>query len=121
MNDISEFEPFVDQIADFFSILSEPSRVKIVHAICKEERSVSEIVVITGLTQTNVSRQLNHMLAAGVLSRRKAGTQAFFKVTDETLITMCRDVCIRLVSKMETDAERAKAAQKPFLLGMVMK
>jgi DNA-binding transcriptional ArsR family regulator len=121
MSDLTEFEPFVDQIADFFSILAEPSRVKIIHAICREERNVSEIVQATGLTQTNVSRQLNHMLAAGVLARRKQGTQAYFKVTDETLIQMCRDVCVRLVSKMETDAVRAKAAKKPFLLGMVMK
>jgi hypothetical protein len=30
-------------------------------------------------------------------------------------------VCIRLASKMETDADVAKAAAKPFLLGMTMK
>jgi DNA-binding transcriptional ArsR family regulator len=121
MSRIDEFEPFVEHIAKFFSLLSEPSRVKIVHAICREEKCVSEIIEITGLTQTNVSRQLNMMLDAGVLSRRKQGTQAFFKVTDETLINMCREVCINLVSKMEKDNTLAKAAKKPFLLGMVMK
>jgi DNA-binding transcriptional ArsR family regulator len=121
MSALTEFDPFVEQIAKFFSLLSEPSRLKIVHAICREERNVSDIVELTGLTQTNVSRQLNLMLNAGVLSRRKEGNQAFFTVSDETLIEVCRDVCIRLASKMETDADVAKAAKKPFLLGMTMK
>jgi DNA-binding transcriptional ArsR family regulator len=121
MSTLNEFDPFVEQIAKFFSLLSEPSRLKIVHVICREERNVSEIVALTGLTQTNVSRQLNLMLNAGVLARRKEGNQAFFTVSDETLIDVCRDVCIRLASKMETDADVAKAAKKPFLLGMTMK
>ncbi len=121
MSSMNEFDPFVVQIAKFFSLLAEPSRLKIVHAICREERNVSDIVELTGLTQTNVSRQLNLMLNAGVLTRRKVGNQAFFTVSDETLIEVCRDVCIRLASKMETDAELAKAAKKPFLLGMLMK
>jgi DNA-binding transcriptional ArsR family regulator len=121
MSTLNEFEPFVEQIAKFFSLLSEPSRLKIVHAICRDERNVTEIIALTGLSQTNVSRQLNIMLDAGVLTRRKAGTQAFFTVSDETLIEVCRDVCVRLASKMETDADLAKAAKKPFLLGMTMK
>jgi DNA-binding transcriptional ArsR family regulator len=116
-----EFEPFVEHIAKFFSILAEPSRVKIIHAICRDEKSVGEIVQLTGLAQTNVSRQLNMMLDHGVLARRKAGNQAFFTVTDETLINVCRDVCMRLVTKMESDATLAKAAKKPFLLAMTMK
>jgi DNA-binding transcriptional ArsR family regulator len=118
---LDEFGPFVEHIAKFFAILAEPSRVKIVHAICRDERSVGEIVQLTGLSQTNVSRQLNMMLDQGVLSRRKSGNQAFFKVTDETLINVCRDVCMALVSKMDADATLAKAAKKPFLLGMTMK
>ena len=121
MSALNEFDPFVEQIAKFFSLLSEPSRLKIVHVICREERNVTEIVTLTGLTQTNVSRQLNIMLSAGVLTRRKEGNQAFFKVSDETLIEVCRDVCVRLASKMATDADLAKAAKKPFLLGMAMK
>jgi DNA-binding transcriptional ArsR family regulator len=121
MHNSDEIGPFLQQIAGFFSLLSEPSRLKIVQVICREERSVGEIVALTGLSQSNVSRQLNLMLDHGVLARRKSGNQAFFKVSDETLIEVCRDVCIRLASKMATDSEIAKAAAKPFLLGMTMK
>ena len=40
------------------ALLAEPMRLRILHAICNDERSVSAIVAATGATQTNVSRHL---------------------------------------------------------------
>ena len=52
-------------VARHFAMLSEPMRLKILHTICQDERSVSAIVAATGATQTNVSRHLALMLHAG--------------------------------------------------------
>ncbi len=76
---------------------------------------------MTGLSQSNVSRQLNMMLDYGVLARRKEGNQAYFKVTDETLIEVCRTVCVSIAARAESDSKKVKSSAKEFLLGMVMK
>ncbi len=57
-----------DSVARYFSLLAEPTRLKILHTICHDERSVSSIVAATGATQTNVSRHLSLMHQAGVVS-----------------------------------------------------
>ncbi len=85
-------------VARYCSLLSEPIRVKILHCICHEERSVGAIVAETGASQTNVSRQLNTLYAAGVLSRRKRGNFVYYAVQDHLLTDICRLICINVIA-----------------------
>ena len=55
----------------YFAVLSEPTRLKIMHAVCNGEKTVSQIVAETGATQTNISRHLGLMHRHGVLARRR--------------------------------------------------
>ncbi len=88
-------------VARYFSVLAEPTRLKILHAICDEEHSVSEIVRASGATQTNVSRHLAMMLQVGVVARRRQGTSVFYRVVDPEFAQMCRSVCVRIASRIE--------------------
>ena len=89
-------------VARYFSVLSEPTRLKILHAICDEEHSVTEIVRASGATQTNVSRHLAMMLQVGVVSRRRQGTTVFYRLVDPEFAQMCRTVCVRIASRIES-------------------
>ncbi|MSQ51534.1 MAG: ArsR family transcriptional regulator [Betaproteobacteria bacterium] len=93
---MDELDPVFDVVAAYFSVLSEPTRLKIMHAVCEGERTVSEIVIATGATQTNVSRHLGLMYRHGVLARRRDGNQIYYRVADETMIELCRSVCNRI-------------------------
>lgn len=86
----------LEKAASYFALLSEPSRLRIIRAICHDERSVQDVVDFTGLPQPNVSRHLALMHRAGVLSRKRAGTSVFYKVSDPMLTEFCRMVCVRL-------------------------
>lgn len=88
-------------VARYFGMLSEPTRLKILHAICQAERSVSAIVDETGATQTNVSRHLSLMLQAGVVSRRREGSTVFYRVADPEFVEICRSVCIRIAGRID--------------------
>lgn len=90
-----------DSVARYFSLLAEPTRLKILHAICRGERSVSEIVEATGATQTNVSRHLALLHQAGVVGRRRDGSAVLYKVLDPELTDVCRSVCVRIASRIE--------------------
>lgn len=85
-----------DRASAYFSLLSEPSRLRILRAICHGERSVQQVVEETALPQPNVSRHLALLYRSGVLSRRRAGTSVFYAVSDPTIIELCRIVCNRL-------------------------
>lgn len=85
-----------EKASAYFSLLSEPSRLRIIQAICHDECSVQEVVEQTGLPQPNVSRHLALLHRSGVLSRRRAGTSVFYKVSDSTLTDLCRLVCVRM-------------------------
>lgn len=86
----------LEKAAGYFSLLSEPSRLRIIQAICHQERSVQDVVEHTGLPQPNVSRHLALLHRAGVLSRKRVGTSVFYKVSDPMLTEFCRMVCVRL-------------------------
>ena len=98
---MEELDPVFNRVAAYFRLLSEPMRLKVMHAVCQEEKTVSQIVAATGATQTNVSRHLNRMHASGALSRRKDGNLVYYKVADPELVELCRSVCIRIASEIE--------------------
>lgn len=96
-----ELSKVFDAVARYFGLLAETTRLKILHTICHEERSVSAIVAATGATQTNVSRHLSLMHQAGVVSRRRDGSTVYYKVLDPEFGEMCKTVCVRIAGRME--------------------
>ena len=88
-------------VARYFGLLSEPTRLKILHTICQDERSVSAIVTATGATQTNVSRHLAMLHQAGVVSRRREKNAVYYRVTDPEFVEVCRTVCVQIAGRID--------------------
>lgn len=83
----------LEQSSYYFGLLSEPTRLKILSALCNGERAVNAIVADIDANQANVSRQLNMLYHAKMLVRRKEGTQVFYRISDENAIELCRMIC----------------------------
>jgi DNA-binding transcriptional ArsR family regulator len=107
----SGMQEVFEAAARYFSVLGEPTRLRILHAICQEERCVNEIIKTTGLAQANVSRHLGLMYQAGLLSRRREGTQIFYRVADPMYVELCRTVTQQVISRMD-ELSRARCAQQ---------
>lgn len=101
MPDSDELAPVFVAVAKYFTLLSEPTRLNILHSICDTERHVSAIVGATGVTQTNVSRHLALLHQAGVVSRRKVRNAVFYKVADPLFADICRTVCVQIASRID--------------------
>jgi DNA-binding transcriptional ArsR family regulator len=99
--DGDELDHVFAAVARYFGVLSEPTRLKILHVICQAEKSVSAIVSETGTTQTNVSRHLGLMLSAGVVSRRREGNVVYYRVADPEFVEICRSVCVQIASRID--------------------
>jgi len=93
-----QMEEVFEQVSNYFAMLSEPMRLKILYALCEGERPVADIVVRTGSTQANVSRHLNLLYRARVLARRKDGTQVYYRIGDRNTLTLCQTVCSEVSS-----------------------
>ena len=96
-----ELDRVFGAVAAYFSVMSEPTRLKILNAICKEEKSVNQIVEEVGATQTNVSRHLGLMHRSGVVSRRKESNQVFYQIADPAMMEICRTVCLQIAGQID--------------------
>ncbi|MDH4114602.1 MAG: metalloregulator ArsR/SmtB family transcription factor [Burkholderiaceae bacterium] len=96
-----ELERLYEVVSDYFGLLAEPTRLKILNSICDGERSVSDIVERVGATQTNVSRHLNLMYDKGVLKRRREGQMTLYSVADPNVVTLCRAVCVHMAGQLD--------------------
>lgn len=98
---MDKLDPVFDAVAAYFTMLAEPARLKIMHAICEGERTVNQIVGDTGITQSTVSRHLGLLYRHGVVERRRDGTQIYYRVADQTMPELCRTVCTRIARSMD--------------------
>jgi len=88
-----------EQVAHYFGLLADPTRLRILSCLCGEERPVNEVVEKIGLTQANISRHLNILYRAGIVERRREGTSVFYRVIDPNFVDICRTVSISVASR----------------------
>ena len=96
----------IQQVADYFGILSEPMRLRILNLLRDEEKCVQELVDATQTSQANVSKHLKVMLQAGILQRRTEGTSAYYSLEDPLIFELCNLVCNRLAIRIEEQARQ---------------
>lgn len=94
-------EEALEMIANRFRLLSDPMRLRILQTLGSAEMNVTELVNATKAGQANVSKHLGAMLEAGVVSRRKEGLNAIYRVSDETIFELCDVVCSRLKAQLD--------------------
>ncbi len=96
---MDETTQLYEQVARYFSLLADPTRLRILSSLCGEERAVHEVVEAIGLTQANTSRHLNILFRAGVVDRRREGSTVFYRVVDPNFVDICRTVSITVASR----------------------
>jgi ArsR family transcriptional regulator len=78
----------VELRAEILKALGQPTRLKIIDFLRDGERCVCEIFPAIGEEQSNTSRHLNMMLAAGVLSRRKDGLKIYYAIKHPEILAV---------------------------------
>jgi ArsR family transcriptional regulator len=86
-------EALGDVIAHRFHALGEPMRIRLLDQLRDGEATVHEIAERAGASQQNVSKHLGVLREAGILARRKDGTQVFYRVVDDGVFELCESVC----------------------------
>jgi ArsR family transcriptional regulator len=106
MDDKSNAEDEVfESVAELFSVLSTPIRLKIISALCQKEKNVSELLAEIDTTQPNMSQHLSMLYRSGVLAKRREGTQIYYRLQSERVATLCRAVCTQVAIELDPDTQ----------------
>src|SRR5215510_2246860 len=76
-------------IAERFSALAEPMRLRLLNALRKGEKSVGDLAEETGASQANASKHLQLLLQQGFVERRKEGTTTWYSCADAQVYEIC--------------------------------
>lgn len=100
-----EEDQVFDSAAELFGLLAAPVRLKIISAVCHGERNVSELLAEIDTTQPNMSQHLATLYRAGVLARRREGTQMFYRLHSERVALLCRAVCTQVATELDGQSD----------------
>jgi DNA-binding transcriptional ArsR family regulator len=96
------------QIADYFKVLSELSRLQVLCALKSGAKNVTEIIEETGLGQANVSKHLKILTQAGMVERQPQGVSVYYQITDPMIFDLCELVCQKLETRLQEQSQQLK-------------
>ncbi len=91
-----EMQAVFERAAEWFGVLSTPQRLRIISTLCQGEKNVGELIEVMRVSQPNMSQHLNVMYRAGLVGKRRQGTQIFYHIADESAVMVCRAVCTQV-------------------------
>jgi DNA-binding transcriptional ArsR family regulator len=83
----------LEEIAEKFKALSEPSRLAVLRHLMAGEAAVGEIASAIGQNQPNVSRHLGGLKRAGFVAGRRDGQSVLYSICDPVVVKLCQLLC----------------------------
>ena len=83
----------LERVAETLKSVSHPARLRIIEILEEGERSVTEIQVGLGITQSLTSQHLSTMRMRGVLKSRKNGNMVYYSIANRDVVKVIH--CIR--------------------------
>lgn len=81
-------ELIIQRLAETFSILGNPTRLKIIFALSQEELCVCDLTILLGATKSAVSHQLRILRNVRLVRYRKEGKVSFYRLDDEHIMNI---------------------------------
>jgi DNA-binding transcriptional ArsR family regulator len=99
----------LEQVAEYFQALSEPTRLRILNLLRGGELNVGELAQLCGYTSANISRHLAMLMQHGLVERESRGTAVYYRIADPSIFPLCDLVCGNIGRRLERTA-RARGA-----------
>ena len=80
-------------LAQFFTALGDPTRLRIVAALAAQELCVCDLAAAIGQTESAVSHQLRHLRELRLVRARREGRRVFYALDDEHVLAMYGQAC----------------------------
>lgn len=80
----------IQDLAETFKVLSDPTRLKIVMALQRAELCVLDIAAVLGISDSGVSHQMRLLKTLRLVKHRKVGKMVFYSLDDEHIEDLIR-------------------------------
>jgi ArsR family transcriptional regulator len=80
----------VEEIAATFSVLGDPTRIRILDALSAGQLCVCDIAALAGISESAVSHQLRLLRGMRLVRPRRAGRQVFYSLDDQHIVELLR-------------------------------
>jgi DNA-binding transcriptional ArsR family regulator len=78
-------------IADLFRVLSDPTRVSMLHALSMAELCNCDLAAIVGVSESAVSHQMRELRLLRVVSAEKRGRMVYYRLADSHIRHVLED------------------------------
>lgn len=93
----------IEQLADMFGLMGDPTRLKIIMTCLNESCSVTEIVNQLELSQPLVSHHLRLLKAARMVRAERQGQQIFYQADDDHVRCIINDMVEHFSEPVEVE------------------
>ena len=75
----------LEDLVNFFSLFSDPTRLKIISALSISPMCVTDLARILCLNQTTISHQLKTLKVLGAVTTKRQGKIVFYQIADQKI------------------------------------
>jgi DNA-binding transcriptional ArsR family regulator/YHS domain-containing protein len=72
--------------SDLYNALANPKRLEIIHLLRHKELSVTEMIEMLGLSQSNLSQHLTVLRKSNIVATRRDGKNIYYTLSHENII-----------------------------------
>ena len=83
-------EEVLQKLADFYTVFSDYTRVKVLFQLMDGELCVSDIAEAVGITPSAASHQLRFLKQMSVVGNRRSGKSIYYRLIDDHIQTILR-------------------------------
>ena len=88
---MSQLDPqSIEDLTEIFRMLGDPTRVRILDALSRDELSVGALASQLGLTESAVSHQLRLLRNIRIVRTRRDGRMIFYALDDKHVLALFR-------------------------------
>lgn len=102
----------IADLADVFSLLGDPSRLRLLFALREGEVSVGELSTLTGQSDSAVSHALQLLRAHRIVRVRREGRRAFYRL-DDPHVRMLLEVALTHTEHSELQHPERRSVDAP--------
>ena len=103
----------VQALADTFSALGDPTRVRILDALSHGELCVCDLAAVLGLSQSGVSHQLRLLRGLRLVRPRRDGRVVFYALDDQHIMAIFRQTLQHVEENRDSGSGIPSTALRP--------
>lgn len=84
------------RMAEFFSALSDPHRLKLLSALARQELCVCDLAAAVKMGESAVSHQLRVLRSQRLVTYRRQGRNVYYGLADDHIMSLYREVAAHL-------------------------